>query len=248
MVKILLLFAFLTLSVQAIDIDKLLQSMNIEQKCGQMTQVTFDLIQNDEQPNYDENPVNLTKAEYAIKTKNVGSFLNTPFYVAQKTSTWQKTLKTLHDVVLTTHLKIPIIFGLDSIHGANYIQEAVLFPHPVSMAGSFNLEIAKKVGEIASLETRATGIPWNFNPVLDVGRQPLWPRIFETYGEDPYLAGKMGENYIHGSQGNDIKNRTKIATCLKNFIGYSLPFNGRDRSPALIPENLLREVFLPPFE
>ncbi|CAF0979120.1 unnamed protein product, partial [Brachionus calyciflorus] len=213
MIKIVLLYAFLTLSVQANDIDKLLQSMNIEQKCGQMTQVTFDVIEKTPRPtDPDENPVNMTKLEYAIKTKNV------------------------------------VIYGLDSIHGGNYIRESVLFPQPISMAGSFNLEIAKKVGEITSLETRATGIPWNFNPVLDVGRQPLWPRIFETYGEDPYLAGKMGENYIHGSQGNDLKNRTKLATCLKHYIGYSLPFNGRDRTPALIPENLLREVFLPPFE
>jgi len=249
MIKIVLLFAFLTLSVQANDIDKLLQSMNIEQKCGQMTQVTFDVIEKTPRPtDPDENPVNVTKLEYAIKTKNVGSILNTPYNLAQKASTWVKIIKSIQDLSSQTDLKIPVIYGLDSIHGGNYIRESVLFPQPISMAGSFNLEIAKKVGEITSLETRATGIPWNFNPVLDVGRQPLWPRIFETYGEDPYLAGKMGENYIHGSQGNDIKNRTKLATCLKHYIGYSLPFNGRDRTPALIPENLLREVFLPPFE
>ncbi|CAF0959362.1 unnamed protein product [Brachionus calyciflorus] len=248
MLKLAFILAFLTVCVNSIDIDKLLQSMSNEQKCGQMTQITFELVQNDKQENYDENPVNFTKAEYAIKEKNIGSILNAPFYVAQKASTWQKVLQSLQNVSLSSDSKIPILFGLDSIHGAQYIQEAVLFPHSVSMAGSFNLDIAKKVGEITSLETRASGIPWNFNPVFDVGRQPLWPRIFETYGEDTYLAGKMGEAYIHGSQGDNIKNRTKVATCLKHYIGYSLPFNGRDRTPALIPENLLREVFLPPFE
>ncbi|CAF1033303.1 unnamed protein product, partial [Brachionus calyciflorus] len=152
MLKSVFILTILVVCVISKDIDELLQSMSNEQKCGQMTQITFELVQNDKQENYDENPVNFTKAEYAIKEKNIGSILNAPFYVAQKASTWQKVLESLQNVSLSSDSKIPILFGLDSIHGANYIQEAVLFPHPVSMAGSFNLEIAKKVGEITSLE------------------------------------------------------------------------------------------------
>ncbi|RNA42662.1 beta-glucosidase [Brachionus plicatilis] len=250
MLKYTLIFMCLSFTpCKAIDIDKLLSSMNYEEKCGQMTQVVFDVVQNSPQPtDFDVNPVNLTKLEYAIKQKHIGSILNTPYYLAQKASTWQKVISSIQDTSLQTRLKIPVIYGLDSIHGANYVQEAVLFPHSISLGGSFNLDLIAKIAHTISLETRAVGIPWNFNPVLDVGRQPLWPRIFETFGEDAYLVGKMGEAYIQGSHGNDLKNRSNIATCLKHYVGYSLPFNGRDRTPAYIPENLLREVFLPPFE
>ncbi|RNA13674.1 beta-glucosidase, partial [Brachionus plicatilis] len=233
----------------AVDINKLFESMTIEEKCGQMTQINFDVAQKSgDQTNYDDNPINITILEYAIKQKHVGSILNAPYNLAQKSSNWQQVIKTIQDVVQETDKKIPIIYGIDSIHGAHYIQESVLFPQAISLAGSFNLEMTKKIAEIISIETRAVGIPWNFNPVLDVGRQPVWPRLFETYGEDPYLVGKMGEAFIKGSQGNDLKNRTKVATCLKHYVGYSLPFNGKDRTPAFIPENMLRDVFLPPFE
>lgn len=252
MLKLSLMLILITLhntSCNTKDIDRLLSSMTNEEKCGQMTQVVFDVVQKSPQPtDYDENPVNLTKLEFAIKQKHIGSILNTPYYIAQKASTWQKIISSIQDACLQTRLKIPAIYGLDSIHGANYVQETVLFPHSISLGGSFNLDLIKKIAHVISLETRAIGIPWNFNPVLDVGRQPLWPRIFETFGEDAYLVGKMGEAYIQGSQGNDLKNRSNIATCLKHYVGYSLPLNGRDRTPAYIPENLLREIFLPPFE
>jgi beta-glucosidase len=163
---------------QNVNIQKLLDSMTIEDKCGQMTQVTFDVIQKWPQPiDPDENPVNETKLLIALKDKKVGSILNTPYNVAYKASTWQKIIEIIQDVSLNqTSSKIPVLYGIDSIHGANYIREAVLFPQPLGMASTFNLEFAHKIGEITALETRVTGIPWNFNPVLDIGRQPLWPR------------------------------------------------------------------------
>ncbi|RNA13667.1 beta-glucosidase, partial [Brachionus plicatilis] len=225
MAKFCVLFCLWFCLTDAIDIDALLNSMSLEEKCGQMTQVTFDVIQKLPQPaDFDENPVNLTLLEYAILEKNVGSILNTPYNVAQKAETWQKIIKVIQDATAKSRLRIPTIYGLDSIHGANYIQEAVLFPHSISLAGSFNPELTRKIAQITSLETRAIGVPWNFNPVLDVGRQPVWPRLFETYGEDPYLAGRMGEVYVQASQGNDLKNRSNVATCLKHYIGYSFPF------------------------
>jgi beta-glucosidase len=163
---------------QTINVEKLLNSMTIEEKCGQMTQITFDVIERTPAPiDPDENPVNETKLMIAIKDKKVGSILNTPYNTAAKASTWQKIIKIIQDVALNqTSSKIPVLYGIDSIHGANYIREAVLFPQPLGMAASFNLDIAYRIGEITALETRVTGIPWNFNPVLDIGRQPLWPR------------------------------------------------------------------------
>jgi beta-glucosidase len=166
-----------------------------------------------------------------IKDYRVGSILNTLGATAnvidgspaltQPKSVWHGIIKLIHDVVRnSTQHKIPVLYGVDSIHGANYIDEGTLFPQPISMAATFNLDIAEKIGHITSVETRAVGIPWNFNPVLDVGRQPLWSRLFETYGEDTYLGVKMGAAYIKGHQGdNDLTKKENTATCLKHFIG-----------------------------
>ena len=249
-IKFVLLLTLIGIS-HGYDIQKLLRSMTQEEKCGQMTQITYDVIQksNPNPSDEDDDQMDEAKLLEAIQKYHVGSILNTPLDTAQKASTWQKIIKKIQDVALKNgKSKIPILYGLDSIHGANYIREAVLFPQPLAMAATFNLDIVKKVARVTAVETRAVGIPWNFNPVLDVGRQPLWPRLWETYGEDTYVAVKMGEAYIKSHQGNDLKNRTNTATCMKHYIGYSLPFNGRDRTPALIPENILRETFLPPFE
>jgi beta-glucosidase len=116
------------------------------------------------------------------------------------------------------------------------------------MAATFNSDLVKKEGEITSLEVRASGIPWNFYPILDLGRQQLWPRLWETFGEDVYLDSKMGESYIQGAQGNDISGKNKVAVCLKHYVGYGFPFDGKDRTPAFISERMMQEYFLPPFQ
>ena len=120
----------------------------------------------------------MEKLKIAIVDKHVGSILNTPKDIAQKGAVWQTIIKHIHDETLKTRLKIPVLYGIDSIHGANYIQEAVVFPQPLAQAASFNTEMAEKIGEIVAKETRATGIPWNFSPSMDIGRQPAWPRIW----------------------------------------------------------------------
>ena len=162
------------------DIQALFARMSNEDKCGQMTQVTFQVIEKLPQPTDPTiNPIDLAKLLYAVRDKRVGSILNTPYDYAQPKDTWQKMIKLIQDVALNdTSLQIPILYGIDSIHGANYIRESTLFPQPLAMASSFSGKIAFKIGELTAMETRAVGIPWNFNPVLDVGRQPLWSRLF----------------------------------------------------------------------
>src|SRR5205085_1447952 len=146
-----------------------------------------------------------------------------------------------------TRLGIPVIYGIDSIHGANYIQGSTLFPQEIGMAATWNPELMKWATEIAAMETRAAGIPWSFSPVLDIGRQPLWPRFYETFGEDPYLAKVMGAAFVRGMEGSDVSSQDHVAASLKHYMGYSFPLSGRDRTSAWIPENYLREYFLPTF-
>ena len=136
------------------------------------------MIAKDQKPtDLTENPIDPTKLLTAIKEKRVGSILSAPYDYATPKEVWQKIIRTIQDVALNqTNLKIPIIYGIDSIHGATYIKESTLFPQPLGLASSFNTDLAYRDGMYTALETRAVGIPWNFNPVLDVGRQPLWPR------------------------------------------------------------------------
>src|SRR5262249_15680082 len=147
-----------------------------------------------------------------------------------------------------TRLGIPVIYGIDSIHGPTYIRGGTLFPQEIGMAATWNPELMKRGSEISAMETRAAGIPWSFSPVLDIGRQPLWPRFYETFGEDPYLAKVMGVAFVRGFEGGDPSAPDRVAASLKHYLGYSLSVNGRDRTPALIPENYLREYVLPPFD
>lgn len=228
---------------EKINLNDLFNQMSNEDKCGQMTQIEYFIISDKENDLY---RVSYDKLVYALREKKVGSIIFTP---AEEAKDNQIIINMIQTAVLNeTKLKIPILYGIDSTHGNGGIKEGVLFPQPLAQASSFNLNIAYKIGEITSIETRTIGTPWNFYPVLDIGRQPLWPRLYETYGEDVYLVSKMGDAYIRGQQGNDLKNKTKTATCLKHYVGYSYPFNGLDRTPAFIPDNLLREVFLPPFQ
>ena len=134
---------------------------------------------------------------------------------------WQNIITLIHNITKKeSRLKIPIIYGIDSIHGATYIKEAVLFPQGLNRAATFNVDILEKIGRISAIETRAVGIPWNFNPVLDMGRQPTGPRLYETHGEDTYLSKKLGNAYIKGHHGNNnLTDKENAATCLKSYVG-----------------------------
>lgn len=226
------------------QVDELVSRMTLEEKVGQMTQVTFAVIGGGGAN------VDMKKLRTAVVTYNVGSIFNVPDS-ALSIEQWHQIIRTIQDMaVKETRLKIPVLYGIDSIHGANYITTATIFPQSLGMAATFNPGLVKKESEITAYETRAAGIPWNFNPVLGVGRQPLWSRLFETYGEDPYLAGVMAEVYVKGQEGEnnaEAIGKHRVASCIKHYLGYSFPLSGKDRTPAWIPERMLREYFLPPF-
>ena len=231
-------------------VKQLLASMTLEEKVGQMTQIDFIAVAVPEEQ-HAEDPVDLAKLEDAILKHHVGSILNTPYTPnnkAQTVETWQKMMQTVQAVAAKTRLKIPVIYGIDAIHGATYTKNSVLFPQAISMAATFNPDLSFKEGEITARELRVSGLQWNFSPVMDIGRQPLWPRLWETYGEDVHLATVLGTSFIKGHQGDDFSAQNKALTCLKHYAGYSFPINGKDRTPAWIGERMLREYFLPTFE
>ncbi len=226
-------------------IEALLKRMTLEEKVGQMTQLAIGMIAKGRDQEIQIDPAKLDKA---IVHYGVGSILN----VAEQALTvdkWHEIINQIQETATRkTRLGIPVIYGIDSIHGANYVQGATLFPQEIGMAATWNPELMKRATEIAAMETRAAGIPWSFSPVLDIGRQPLWPRFYETFGEDPYLAKVMGVAFVRGMEGSDVGSQDHVATSLKHYMGYSFPLSGRDRTPAWIPENYLREYFLPTFD
>src|SRR5947209_15214289 len=224
-------------------IEALLKRMTLEEKVGQMTQLAIGMIAAGQDQNIQIDPAKLDKA---IGHYGVGSILNV-HEQALTVDKWYDIIGQIQTAAKKTRLGIPVIYGIDSIHGANYVQGATLFPQEIGMAATWNPELMKRATEIAAMETRAVGIPWSFSPVLDIGRQPLWPRFYETFGEDPYLAKVMGAAFVRGLEGTDISSEDHVAASLKHYMGYSFPLNGRERSSAWIPENYLREYFLPTF-
>jgi beta-glucosidase len=224
--------------------DELLVKMTLEEKVGQMTQLEISMLSTGRNQEIRIDPAKLEKA---VVKYGVGSVLN----VADQALTlerWHGTIRQIQDAAKRTRLKIPVLYGIDTIHGANYVQGATLFPQPLAMAATWNPELMMRASEVAAIETRAAGIPWTFSPVLDIGRQPLWPRLWETSGEDPYLATVMGVASVRGYEGADLSSPERVAACLKHYMGYGLPLSGRDRTPAWIPEIYLREYVLPPFK
>ena len=231
------------------SVENLLASMTLEEKVGQMTQIDFSVF-GAQAPKGDD-LIDQGKLKEALLKYHVGSILNTPSTPnnkAQTLQTWRKIMQTIKSVTAQSRLKIPVIYGIDAIHGATYIQNSTLFPQAINMAATFNPDLSVKEGEITARELRVAGLQWNFSPVMDIGRQPLWPRLWETYGEDVHLASVLGSAYIKGHQGDDFSSPDKGLTCLKHYVGYSYPFNGKDRTPAWISERMLREYFLPSFE
>ena len=226
-------------------IESLIKQMTLEEKVGQMTQLQIGMITSGHNQTIAIDPAKLEKA---IVKYGVGSILNVSDE-ALTVDKWHEIIGQIQQAATKkTRLGIPVIYGIDSIHGANYVQGATLFPQEIGMAATWNPELMKRAAEIAASETRAAGIPWSFSPVLDIGRQPLWPRFWETFGEDPYLAKVMGVAFVRGMEGSDVASKDHVASSLKHYIGYSFPLTGRDRTPAWIPENYLREYFLPTFE
>ena len=178
-------------------VQDLLSQMTLEEKVGQMTQIDFSVVSVLNGQTAD-NPIDAGKLENAILQHHVGSILNTPTTPNNQTQPiekWRNITQAIRDVSAQTRLKIPVIYGIDAIHGGTYTQNAVLFPQAISMAATFNTDLSFQAGEITARTVKASGLDWNFSPVMDIGRQPLWPRLWETYGEDVHLASAMGKAY-----------------------------------------------------
>ncbi|UJR37352.1 hypothetical protein I4U23_030060 [Adineta vaga] len=229
-------------------VNDLLDRMTDEEKVGQMTQITINLILKDASKPWNLIEVDPVKLDIAINQFKVGSILNVAETGAYELNQWHNIIRQIQDVANKSRLSVPVLYGIDSIHGASYVRNAVLFPQATGLAATFNTDLARQLGKIVAHQTRAAGIPWSFHPQVDIGRQKLWSRLWETYGEDVKLVKDMGRAYTEGMQGDDLTSRENVAACLKHYVGYGLPLSGKDRTPAWIDDRHMLEYFLPPFE
>ncbi len=230
-------------------IDALMKKMTLEEKVGQMTQVTLDVVSATDNSGKIKEPheIDHNKLREALETYHVGSILNVGAHAFDREH-WHYIISTIQQMATRdTRLKIPVLYGIDAIHGVTYTTGSTLFPQEIGLAATWNPELAHQMGEITAYEIRASYIPWNFSPVLDLGINPLWPRLYETLGEDPYLAKTMGAAIVKGYQGDNIGDKYHVAACMKHYLGYSDPVTGKDRTPAWIPDRYMREYFLPTF-
>lgn len=230
-------------------IESLLSQMTLKEKAGQMLNIGLpSLLKGDYWSARETADFDPEKFEKFIVEYVTGSVHNTPGFLANNKQ-WFDIVKKIQDKAMNeTRLGIPVLYGIDNIHGANYVAGSVIFPHQIAMAATWNREINRIGGRITSYESRSASLPWNFNPNADVAMSPLWGRISESSGEDPYLISEMTNAFIQGSQELGLDHKESSAVCLKHFIGYGAGRNGKDRANALIPENSLRSYFLPPFE
>ncbi len=235
----------------AIPIDSLLRRMTLEEKVGQMSLIDLGVIAKGsicalQQPQ----EIDTAKLRSAIQQYHIGSVLNVGCGSGTiSLENWRSIITLIQSENLRySRMGIPVLYGVDAIHGANYTQGATLFPQPIGQAATWNPDLVEELNAVTAYEVRASGIPWNYSPVLDIGRQPLWSRFFETYGEDVCLATSMGTAAVKGLQGSDVNSPYQVAACMKHFLGYGFPLSGHDRTPAWISERELREYFLPTFE
>lgn len=232
-----------------VKITKLLAEMTLKEKAGQMLNIGLPSILTGGYWDARDSAVfHKEKFKKFIIDYGVGSIHNTPGFTPEK-EIWHQIVQEIQDSAMQkTRLGIPVLYGIDNIHGANYVNGSVMFPHQIAVAATWNIELSRIGGEITSYESRAASLPWNFNPNADVATNPLWGRIGESFGEDPYLISEMTNAYIKGSQEKGLENINSTAVCVKHFVGYGAGKNGKDRANAIIPENSLRQYFLPPFE
>lgn len=223
-------------------VETLLKQMTLREKAGQMTQVTLDTVTYGK-PYKVREPLEIDplKLNEFVTKGLVGSLLNVGTY-AHTTERWQALIDQIQEAAAQTRLKIPVLYGIDTIHGANYVMGSTLFPQQLGLAATGNPELVADLFEMATHDTVRAGLPWLFSPVGDVGRKPSWPRLWEGFGEDVYQAAVLTKAATEG-----IERVEAAASCLKHFLGYGYTLSGKDRTPAWIPERQLREYFLPPF-
>ena len=226
-------------------VDKLISEMTLDEKIGQMTQVSLGVVASGGGGNEDGS-LDPEALRHAILDYKVGSILNTTAH-ALSVEKWRAVQTEIQDEAKKSRLKIPVIYGLDGMHGQTYTLNSTLFPQNIAMAATRNPDLVALAAHITANELRASGVRWEFAPVLDCGRQPLWSRFPETFGEDVYIGKTMGATAVRAYQADGLTNPTAVAACMKHYLAYSAPRSGKDRSPAYIPEIELREYFLPQF-
>jgi len=219
----------------------LLKQMTLEEKAGQMAQVSIESLGSITNGNF---VFNEDKFKDAVVNYQVGSILNTPGLLNARQ--WNSIIEKIQNEAQGTKMKIPVLYGLDDNHGVNYVAGATLFPQEIGQAATWNPQLVYDAAVITAYESRAAGVPWTFSPVLDLGTNPQWPRIWEDFGEDPYLGAQMGAAFVRGIQ-DPLGNKDKLVVSVKHYMDYSDPKSGHDRTDSWIPENYLREYHLPAF-
>lgn len=237
---------------QDAEIEAILKQMSIEEKVGQMTQLNLDVVgEGGIYKLVEPHHLDPVKLREALVKYHVGSILNCGGH-AYPRKQWLEIIGGIQAVAQKeTRLKIPVVYGIDAIHGANYVSGSTLFPQQIAQAATFNPELTFKASEITAYETRSAGMTWNFSPVLDVARNPLWSRVFETYGEDALVCSRFGEAAILGYQGkpsNAPIDAVHVAACMKHFLAYGGARTGKDRTPVYLSDIQLREIYLPSFQ
>lgn len=228
------------------QVEQTLKKLTLEEKIGQMMELVTDLFgANDKNGVFyiDEH-----KTDSILSRYKIGSILNAPNTCAPTAKQWEKYIAQIQKISMK-RIGIPCVFGLDQNHGSTYTQGGTLFPQNINVAATFNREIARRSAEATAYETRAVSIPWTYSPTVDLGRDARWPRIWENFGEDCYLSSEMGKAMVYGFQGEDPNNidQYHIATSMKHFMGYGVPWTGKDRTPAYISPADLREKLFAPF-
>jgi beta-glucosidase len=221
-------------------VDALLKQMTLEEKVGQMAQVSIESLGTTKDRAFSFSD----KMKDAVANYKIGSILNTPGL--QTAADWNRIVSEILQTALQTKLKIPVLYGLDDIHGVNFVAGATLFPQQIGQAASWNRQLVFNAGVITAYEGRAAGVPWTFSPVLDLGTNPVWPRIWEGYGEDPFLGSELGVQFVKAVQ-EPLGHKEKLIVSLKHYMAYSDPKSGKDRTDAWIPDHYLREYHLPAF-
>lgn len=228
------------------QVEQTLKKLTLEEKIGQMMELVTDLFgANDKNGVFyiDEH-----KTDSILSRYKIGSILNAPNTCAPTAKQWEKYISQIQKISMK-RIGVPCVFGLDQNHGSTYTQDGTLFPQNINVAATFNREIARRSAEATAYETRAVSVPWTYSPTVDLGRDARWPRIWENFGEDCYLSSEMGKAMVYGFQGENPNNidQYHIATSMKHFMGYGVPWTGKDRTPAYISPADLREKHFAPF-
>ena len=229
-------------------IQKWLKKMTLEEKIGQMCEITIDVVSDFEASKKNGFTLNPAMLDTVIGKYKVGSLLNVPLSVAQKKEKWAEAIKQIQDLSMK-EIGIPCIYGVDQIHGTTYTLDGTMFPQGINMGAAFNRELTEKAAAISAYETKAGCIPWTYAPVVDLGRDPRWSRMWENYGEDCYVNAEMGKASVRGFQGSDPNHigEYNVAACTKHYMGYGVPVSGKDRTPSSISRSDMREKHFAPF-